>query len=947
MKDKSQIVILSCLCVCVFFLAFSLPSKPVRYNHITPRDWKDTTNRDSLDKNITAITTALESLNNRLPIEKVYLHTDKPWYNIGDTLWFKAYLANGSDMTPSKISGLLYVEMITDSAEMVDRISIRVKNGLGWGQMPLRKIQYQEGGYTLRAYTSWTKNFGSAYVFKKRFYLSVPSVNTWLVKSNAEVTHIGEQDELQVSLWLNRNDKLSSPVALKRVEVKIYDEQHYLFKENMQTGLDGSLKFSGILKNDMNGRQIRVQITAFDPSENLRIITIPLAINRSQNIDLQFLPEGGNLVQGLKSVVGFKALAEDGRGTNISGSIIDSKGNIVVNFAALHNGMGAFEFTPKFNETYVARIEEPKSVIKTYTLPTIASAGTVLHIDNPEKEEQLKINLQGLDSLPADSGFYLIGTSRGTIWYSQTVGINQKEYFVNKKLFPTGIARFTLFKGKTPLNERAVFIDNKDQLHIEISRDKKDYLKRDCVSLGIEVKDEKGLPVQGSFSLSVTDNSQVKTDNLSNYSIATSLLINADLKGDIESPGYYTNRIDKKAWQALNNLMLAQGWTGYNWKDVFAPPKPVVFEVQKNIKITGRVVNVFNKPAANIPVLISSQKPAFLVMETTNNDGFFTFSPPDYIDTGSYFFQASQPDGKPMRFGAISIYRSPTFSPSPALTYPILPWYVNSDSTQINYVKRRSEEGNDANLQLSGIVLNEVKIKEKKLIQGSMNPYGAGEADYVFNENDIKKSGLTNLYDFIKQNIPGIRILGTQEIYFRGNIVVPVVSFNHYSVDIIKIDGWPLQVDDVNGIDATVEELSKYQLAGIKGIELAYSRKFTNKSAITEGKFRTNDFAKIEITTYNGQGWAKNFKGSTTSYKPLPVTAAKVFYSPKYHEVPSAIVAPDYRATLFWEPNINTDQFGKATVSFRSSDSTSGLTAMIQGLSQDGSIGSSLFRLKP
>jgi hypothetical protein len=87
----------------------------------------------------------------------------------------------------------------------------------------------------------------------------------------------------------------------------------------------------------------------------------------------------------------------------------------------------------------------------------------------------------------------------------------------------------------------------------------------------------------------------VKTDNLSNYSIATSLLINADLKGDIESPGYYTNRIDKKAWQALNNLMLAQGWTGYNWKDVFAPPKPVVFEVQKNIKITGRVVNVFNK----------------------------------------------------------------------------------------------------------------------------------------------------------------------------------------------------------------------------------------------------------------------------------------------------------------------------------------------------------------
>ncbi|MFP5082205.1 hypothetical protein ACHFIZ_17910, partial [Pedobacter sp. JCM 36344] len=142
------------------------------------------------------ITTALDTLRKRLPVEKVYLHTDKPFYNIGDTLWFKGYVMDGSNLSASKLSGLLYVELDDDSSEVVRRISVPIKNGMASAQIPLISKIFQEGGYTLRAYTNWSQNFGEDYVFSKRFYLGIPTLNTWLVKADAEIKQVGEKDEL-------------------------------------------------------------------------------------------------------------------------------------------------------------------------------------------------------------------------------------------------------------------------------------------------------------------------------------------------------------------------------------------------------------------------------------------------------------------------------------------------------------------------------------------------------------------------------------------------------------------------------------------------------------------------------------------------------------------------------------------------------------------------------
>jgi hypothetical protein len=942
------------------------------------------------DKGLTMITAPLDSFNRRFPTEKVYLHTDKPYYSIGDTLWFKSYLLDKVNLTGSKMSGLLYVELDSDSSEVVRRISIPIKEGLGWGQIPLTKAIFREGSYTLRAYTNWMQNFGGDYIFNQQLYIGTPSEDTWLVRSATTLNRVADKNQLQVDIKLNRPDAISSPVALKKVEVKIYDEWHYIYKEEMQTGLDGSLKLSQVLKDKADATQVRVQITSLEKDTYGKILQIPLNINRDQKIDLQFLPEGGNLVSGLKSTVGFKALSEDGKGTPVLGGIYDVKGNEVASFAATHNGMGSFEFTPTAGETYTAKILRPVS--KVVVFPKIAEAGTVMHISNPEVGDNLSVKLAGLDKLTTDSACYLIGTSRGVVYYSQKVEASKPDIAIAKSLFPSGVARFTLFKGKTPLNERAVFIDNHDQLSITIKPNKNTYNKRDSVGLEIEVKDKSGFPVKGSFSLAVTDDTQVKADSIGNFNIATNLLINAELKGHIENPGYYLNRKDNQAWEALDNLMLTQGWTGYDWKDIFSPvKKQPKFEVEKEFKITGVVTNLSKKPVPNSQVMISSQKPSFVATTVTDMNGRYVFNKLPAIDSGSFFLQANNDKGKARAFGNISVekFKAPRV---PEANNKALPWYVNTDSTQLNYIKQRIAKAKD-DPKLTGRVLKEVKIKAKKIIPESFNRNGAGVSDLAFDEEDIKESAVLNLYQLLKQKLPGLKVIDVKGM--------PTLIYNKHLV-VVQIDGGglPIQLNPNPTVEELEEELSRFQVATFKGMEVMYSEKnmvkylaprnsWINPSfkgdaiAASEnnlkggyiedddgngygrsgwlyiGGFRSGylearanvktnnppDIAAIDITTKNGNGWFVNKAPGAVTYRPLPVMQPQQFYSPKYNIIPSALVELDSRSTLYWEPNITTDMSGKAKVSFYTSDIKGKYTIKLSGVDITGGIGDATVKL--
>ncbi|RZM28318.1 MAG: hypothetical protein EOO88_09460 [Pedobacter sp.] len=903
-----------------------------------------------------SIVASLDSLQKRLPAEKVYLHTDKHYYNLGDTLWFKAYLMDAANFTGSSRSGLLYVEMTDDSTEMVRRISIPVTKGLGWAQIPLPRKIFHEGAYTLRAYTNWMQNFEDDYIFKKRIYLARPSVNKWLAQSTAKITSIEDKDQLEVSIRLRRLD--DSPAGRRNVEVKIYVADRYISKQELMTSQDGELKFSSRLKDKVDGANVRVVVRSLHKNDGSQLLQVPLKINRTEKIDLQFMPEGGHLVAGLKSVIGFKAIAEDGKGTEIAGEIYDSSSQKLGSFASVHNGMGSFDFVPKSGEVYTAKITKPEATEKSYSLPMINTAGTILHIVNMPEMETIEVSITATtEALNPDSIFYLVATSKGKMLVTEQVDLKKTNFSFPKSRFPTGITRFSLLKGKRPLNERIIFIDHKDRLDIRISSEKLNYGHRETAGLLLEVKDKSGVPVKGNFSLAITDDSQVKRDSIGNYSISASLLLNSDLKGTVENPGFYLNG-DERSLPALDNLMLTQGWTGYDWSNVFSPPTEPKFLAEKEFKIMGQVTNILKKPVKGANMLISSQKPSFITTTVTDSLGVFEFKQLPQIDSGSFFIQARTPKGRSMNFGGIAVSKFQPAPVPPTFRDQLIPWYVNSDTVQLNYVQNFAIKTKEEPIKQEGISLNEVKIVASKIIKGTFNLNGPGKADLVFDEQDIKESGVMNLWELMKQKLPGIRVVLDER--------VPALLYNEY-LAVVEIDGvgLPIQLNQPPKVEELKAALSEFQIANMIGMEVMYSRKYVlNKYAILRPggpdaypmgfrddnsylvrrangpNKRERNHAVINITTLNKTSWHINGRPDWATLRPLPIMKPQEFYSPKYTIITKDVKEPDLRSVIFWEPNIVTDGSGRARITFTTADIPGKYSITVEGSDMNGSIGS-------
>ena len=64
------------------------------------------------DEPLKKILTQIEKYRLQYPQEKVHLHLDKPYYAIGDNIWFKAYVVNAEKNELSTLSRILYVELI-------------------------------------------------------------------------------------------------------------------------------------------------------------------------------------------------------------------------------------------------------------------------------------------------------------------------------------------------------------------------------------------------------------------------------------------------------------------------------------------------------------------------------------------------------------------------------------------------------------------------------------------------------------------------------------------------------------------------------------------------------------------------------------------------------------------------------------------------------------------
>ncbi len=120
--------------------------------------------------------------------EKIYIHTDKPYYTSGESIWFSAYLLNGVNHTKSTKSSVLYIELINEQDEVVIEHKLFTESVSAEGDFKL-PITLPEGNYLLRAYTNYMRNQSREYFFTKE-------IPIFAINSEIEDTDILDSSEI-------------------------------------------------------------------------------------------------------------------------------------------------------------------------------------------------------------------------------------------------------------------------------------------------------------------------------------------------------------------------------------------------------------------------------------------------------------------------------------------------------------------------------------------------------------------------------------------------------------------------------------------------------------------------------------------------------------------------------------------------------------------------------
>ncbi len=523
----------------------------------------------------------MEGYAEKLGAEKTYVQFDKSFYKPGETVWFAAYIRDARTLQAAQ-SRIVYVELINPKGAVEKKLTLLTQDGQGAGEFEL--AQSVKGGiYKIKAYTLLQNSTQT--IFEREITVQAVVLPNLNMKLDFERKGYGEGDKVTAFVDLANLDK--TPLANYEFEYVVSLGGDKVETKKGKTDAQGRayIEYGLPKKLASNDGLLNVMLQYKGQTESISR-SIPIQLG---DIDLQFFPEGGDMVAGTTNNVAFKALDEFGKPTDIEGKILNKKGEIVATFKSYHQGMGTLALTPNGEEIYTAEITSPVSLKTKYALPMAKANAYTLQVS---KQDKTNIVVDAIS--PNAEEIYLIAQNNGTVVYSEAIQAKKGKNTVSIPTgdFPVGITQISLFDGnKAARAERLVFTNPHKQLKVSVKTDQDKYQPREKVKMTVEVKDENGRPVEGNFSVSVADDKLLTFADDKQGHILSSILLESELKGEIEEPNFYFDsesdptrkKPEISRARALDHLLLTQGWRRFTWKQVQDNQLPALAAAEKGI----------------------------------------------------------------------------------------------------------------------------------------------------------------------------------------------------------------------------------------------------------------------------------------------------------------------------------------------------------------------------
>lgn len=955
-----------------------------------------------------------------LPVqEKVYLHFDNNCYFQGDTIWYKAYVVLADDNSPQPLSRILYVELLNEQGYIVERQQLPINmDGQANGQFAIADSAFA-GFYEIRAYTKWMLNFGFDYTrpwFSKNG-MSEESVGTYLT-----IEDLAWDPKQTLAEHLNKNGFTTFSRLVKSLEISMPEKKTVSLKEQLdkvksnlfqkddEHNLFISIDPQGMRKNYRDYHNLFSRVIPIynrpDTTELYMSKIIPKKVTtgdydikwKTPEFDVKFYPEGGYMLEGEECRVAWEAMNEQLERLNVRGVLLED-GEPIDSIQPCHAGRGVFTLKPLQGKKYKVRFMFKEHRFD-FDLPKAEQEGVRLWVEQDEEGVYFDVAQHFDKPRKLMLNVYCRGKKSGE-WKLKSEEKGAVAAYIED--LSEGVNQVVVIDSLGNVYADRLFFVNKlyeSQAKVIVAgANNHRYAPLEKVRINLIATDARSRPLRHqTFSVSVRDADQLDA-SFASGNVMTNLLLESDLKGFVENPDYYFEANDEQHRQALDILMLVQGWRRYDWRFIenpeyfnvdYLPEQKMVIYGQAlplrksllrrdkgKLQISCSLINDKGEMVPEIPFIYRGVTEA-------DSGGYFQFAYDPFYGKGKLTLRAKYVN-KLEKKNYDLVTHDPEIFIRKQYYYPqALKEYSWYETHLLDIVKDKHVTWEERQKDIyASEWIPQVNIKQKKRVHLKMQKdRPVAQIDFLDFVNDmwdlgyysalnkldgrnISLSGmLTYFHDFVRlQYEQSENNHEIHETYYNWS----AITTSHYPSTIESAtsgqDNGRIEtfsfMDNIKRIDIVSDaprrptsfehehqdKVTPYTIPIItSNISASYSGNSSSYSSFTSPSVSEWDTSyhpshpPVGIDAYVNIvatpdslpriifGREYNFQGFNR-----PVE----YYNPDYSKARLPEVK-DYRRTLYWNPNVTTDNYGQVTIEFYNSSVCTSVDVSAEGVTRHG-----------
>ena len=841
----------------------------------------------------------INEFNSMFPQEKVYLEFDNTAYFQGENIWYKAFVTHATTLECAP-SGVLYVDFLAPTGQLILQQKLKIDAGQADGAIPL-----------IDAGTAQTREMIGIVAYPSGFY------------------------EIRA---YTQNMLDFSPGAIFSRVIPVYTQPKY----------EGEYERSSVVSDQNNTY-----------TEYLR----EKSKVKNKNVNVEFYPEGGDIILGLPCRVAFKATGSDAYGidgklywgrtsTQMRGGVlryINSRDSA----STVHDGMGSFIIKPTGGET--AQFVSSDGKATNVRLPEVMMSGYSM-IADMLSDSSMEVNIWRTKDRIGEKTALAVICRGEVIHFEEIKDIDNSRFEIDCSDWPVGVCRVTLFnrEGRV-LSSRSIFHNSDEYISptIELNTDSMSRQSCDKEVLELQLTDQEGNPFRDRFCLSVrdaTDYGVGRTENLK-----TNLLLSSDLRGYIHDPAWYLDSNDEEHREALNLLTLVQGWERYEWQTMTGMETfNEKHRVEEGLSMNGWILSYSKRePVSDIGVYANvipeNDKTLFESFEyQTDSTGYFGFNISDFYGNAKFNINLMSKDkkgeSKNEKSKRIRFERGQRPKPRPYYkqetdlnhnNHRLYDYKVDYTDFDLTPAQRR-KLGN----MIDDVDIEEEEQKRRFLDYDTFISFEAEEdAELELDYGEYTTDMMGYLLD------KGIRYyeLDLHQPFFyvhnKSELRVYKPFDNPFKIDMIDVKSvvvyekpkYPYEIDELVPI---MREWVKKRIGAMPPNTSVYVDSYWEWLITKAMEKYTLIDVQIKEDSELLFGWEiRNLGRRTTTMKGF--TRPVRYYSPVYPDGPIE-GHPDYRRTVYWNANVITDEDGRARVEFYNNSYSRKFTINAAGITASG-----------